>query len=172
MTLAASLSRSWVVFVRDSLKVTRTVRNNKLHFTWGCSIFLLKKEKGPEAGFLFFFSMILTFSKYLISNHNTLRYLLFSNVFRGFSILVCRGVQVFFRVFFFFFALLFSSMTRTWRSPCACLRLTKNAEKLPVLQIKASSMKLMIHGFLFLVFLHIRTDGKNKLFLTTTSKFR
>ena len=108
--------------------------------------------------------MILTFSKYLISNHNTLRYLLFSNVFRGFSILVCRGVQVFFRVFFFFFALLFSSVTRTWRSPGACLRLTKNAEKLPVLQIKASSMKLMVHGFLFLVFLHIKTDGKNKLF--------
>ena len=165
MTLAASLSRSWVVFVRDSLKVTRTVRNNKLHFTWGCSIFLLKKEKGPEAGFLFFL-MILTFSKYLISNHNTLSYLLFSNVFRGFSIVVCRGVQVFFRVFFFFFALLFSSVTRTWRSPCACLRLTKNAEKLPVLT------ELMVHGFLFLVFLHIRTDGKNKLFLTTTSKFR
>ena len=110
MTLAASLSRSWVVFVRDSLKVTRTVRNNKLHFTWGCSIFLLKKEKGPEAGFLFFFSMILTFSKYLISNHNTLSYLLFSNVFRGFSILLCRGVWVFFRVFFPFL----HSSSRAW----------------------------------------------------------
>ena len=108
--------------------------------------------------------MILTFSKYLISNHNTLSYLLFSNVFRGFSILLCRGVWVFFRVFFSFFALLLSSVTRTWRSPCACHRLTKNAEKLPVLQIQASSMKLMVHGFLFLVFLHIKTDGKNKLF--------
>ena len=26
------------------LKVTRTVRNNKLHFTLGCSIFLLKNK--------------------------------------------------------------------------------------------------------------------------------
>ena len=25
-------------------------------------------------------------------------------------------------------------------------------------------MKLRVHGFLFLVFLHIKTDGKNKLF--------
>ena len=135
--------------------------------------FLTKKGKEPWSRIsFFFFSMILTFSKYLISNHNTLSYLLFSNVFRGFSILLCRGVWVFFRVFFSFFALLLSSVTRTWRSPCACHRLTKNAEKLPVLQIQASSMKLMVHGFLFLVFLHMKTDGKNKLFLMTTSKFR
>ena len=34
----------------------------------------------------------------------------------------------------------------------------------PVLQIQASSMKPIVHGFLFLVFLHIKMDGKNKLF--------
>ena len=42
----------------------------------------------------------------------------------------------------------------------------------PVLQIQASSMKLRVHGFLFLVFLHIKTDGKNKLFFKATSAFR
>ena len=51
-------------FVGASLEVTRTIRNNKLHFTWGYSILLLKKEKGPETGPPFF-SMILTFFKYL-----------------------------------------------------------------------------------------------------------
>ena len=34
-------------FVGTSLEVTRTTSNNKLHFTWGCSILLLKKGKGP-----------------------------------------------------------------------------------------------------------------------------
>ena len=32
-------------FVGASLEVTRTIRNNKLHFTGGCSILLLKKRK-------------------------------------------------------------------------------------------------------------------------------
>ena len=51
------------------------------------------------------------------------------------------------------------------RSPRACLRLTEKRWKIaPVLQIQASSMKLRVHGFLFLVFLHIKTDCKNKLF--------
>ena len=64
-----------------------------------------------------------------------------------------------------FFSLLLSSVTRTSRSLCACLRLTEKRWKIaPVLQIQASSMKLMVHGFLFLVFLHIKTDGKNKPF--------
>ena len=63
-----------------------------------------------------------------------------------------------------FFSLLFSSVTRTLRSPRACLRLTKTAEKLPVLQIQASSMKLRVYGFLFLVFLYIKTEGKNNFF--------
>ena len=73
----------------------------------------------------------------------------------------------------FFFSLLLSSVTRTSRSLCACLRLTEKRWKIaPVLQIQASSMKLMVHGFLFLVFLHIKTDGKNKPFFITTSAFR
>ena len=81
------------------------------------------------------------------------------NVFRVFSILVCIGVQVFF--YGFFFSLFLSRVTRSR----ACLRLTEKRWKIaPVLQIQASSMKLRVHGFLFLVFLHIKTDGKNKLF--------
>ena len=40
-------------FVRASLEVTGTIINNKLHFTSGCSILLLQKEKGPETGFVF-----------------------------------------------------------------------------------------------------------------------
>ena len=85
-------------FVGASLEVTRTISNNKLHFTWGCSILLLKKRKRamrPDS--------------------------------------------------FFFFAFPFFLIA-------------------PVLQIQASSMKLRVHGFLFLVFLHIKTDGKNKPF--------
>ena len=81
------------------------------------------------------------------------------NVFGGFSILVCIRVQMF---FFFTSPLARDSLSR---SPRACLRLTEKRWKIaPVLQIQASSMKLMVHGFLFLVFLHIKTDGKNKLF--------
>ena len=37
-----------------SLEVTRAIRNNKLHFTWGCSILLLKKGKGPWKRIPFF----------------------------------------------------------------------------------------------------------------------
>ena len=71
-----------------------------------------------------------------------------------------------------FFSLL-SSVTRASRSLHACLRLTEKRWKVaPVLQIQASSMKLRVHGFLFLVFLHIKTDGKDKLILITTSTFR
>ena len=89
-------------FVRASLKVPRTIRNNKLHFTRRCSILLLKKEKGPETGFLFFFQWFRQFFKYLNCNHNTLSYLLFSKYFSWFLYLVVqRGTGVF-RVFFFF----------------------------------------------------------------------
>ena len=66
----------------------------------------------------------------------------------------------------FFFPLLLSSVTRTSQSLPACLRLTEKPWKIaPVLQIQASPMKLRVHSFLFLVFLHIKTDGKNKFFL-------
>ena len=74
---------------------------------------------------------------------------------------------------FFFFSLLLSSVTRTSWSLCACLRLTEKRWKIaPVLQIQASSMKLRVHGFLFLVFLHIKRNGQNKLFFITTSTFK
>ena len=102
-------------FVGGSLEVTRTIRNNKLHFTWGCSILLLKKKKkgeGPETGFLFFFfndsdiflSILIQIITYLTTHYS-------QNVFRGFSILVYIGVQVFFRGFFF--SLLLSHVTRS-----------------------------------------------------------
>ena len=153
-------------FVGASLEVTRTIRNNKLHFTWGCSILLLKKGKGPWDRIPFFFNDSDIFKNILILIITSLAIHYSQNVFRGFSILVYIA-QVFFRGFFFFFSFLLS------RSPRTYLRLTEKHWKIAhVLQIQASSMKLMVHGFLFLVFLHIRTDGKNKLFLTTTSKFR
>ena len=145
-------------FVGASLEVTRTIRNNKLHFTWGCSILLLKKGKGLWERIPFFFQWFWHFLKYFDSNHNLPSYSLLSNVVCGFSILVCIGVQVF--CVLFFFSLLLSRLLR------ACLRLTEKRWKItPVLQIQASSMKLRVHGFFFLVFLHIKTNGQNKLFL-------
>ena len=68
-------------FVRVSFEVTRTIRNNKQHFTWGCSILLLKKEKGPETGFLFF-QWFWHFKSN--SNHNLPSYSLFSKCFSCF----------------------------------------------------------------------------------------
>ena len=85
------------------------------------------------------------------------------HVFRGFSILVCKGVQVFFCGFFLFFTpLLVCDSLSCFPRPC--LRLTEEYWKIsPVLQIQTSSMKLRVCDCLFLVFLHIKTDGKNKL---------
>ena len=105
-------------FVGASLEVTRTISNNKLHFTWGCSILLLKKkEKGPATGFLWWFWHIF---KYFNSN-------LFSNCFSClFYLGVHRGTGVFFVLLFFTPPLARDSLSR---SPCACLRLTENAEK-------------------------------------------
>ena len=164
------------------------------HITSGRVFHLsLKREKGPETGPPFF-SMILTFFKYLrahdwkcreslarlkkskiliICLENPFREIyskkILSKCFSWFPIFVCIGAAVFFRVFFF----LLSSVSRISRSLHTCLRLTKKRWKIgPVLQIQASSMKLRVHGFLFLVFLHFKTDGKNKLFLITTSTFR
>ena len=86
------------------MEVTRTIRNNKLHFTWGCSILLLKKkEKGPETGFLFFLMILIFFKNILILIITSPAIHYSQNVFRGFSILVCIGVQVFFGGFFLFF---------------------------------------------------------------------
>ena len=146
-------------FVGGSLEVTRTIRNNKLHFTWGCSILLLKKGKGPWDRIPFFFNDSDIFKNILILIITSLAIHYSQNVFRGFSILVCIGLQVFFRVFFFFCIppLARDSLFGSLR---ASLRLTEKRWKIaPVLQIQASSMKLRVYGFLFLVFLHITMDG-------------
>ena len=130
--------------VGASLEVTRTISNNKLHFTWGCSILLLKKGKGRWDRIpFFFFQWFWHIFKYFNSNHNLPSYSL-------------RCVLV---VLFFTPPLARDSLSR---SPRACLRLTEKRWKIaPVPQIQASSMKLRVHGFLSLVFLHITTDGKN-----------
>ena len=85
------------------------------------------------------------------------------NVFRGFLILVCIGVQVFFVVLFFPPPLARDSLSLSPRLPPFDQK--KTLKIAPVLQIQASSVKLRVHGFLFLVLLHIKTDDKNKLFL-------
>ena len=71
-------------FVRASLEVTKTIRNNKLHFTWGCSILLLKKGKGPWDRIPFFFKWFWHFLKYFNSNHTLPCYSLFSKCFSWF----------------------------------------------------------------------------------------
>ena len=99
----------------------------------------------------------------LNSNHLP-SYPLLSKGFSWFFYLgVHRGTGVFSWLFKFFTPPL--ARDPLTRSPRACLRLTEKRWKIaPVLQIQASSMKLRVHGFLFLVFLHIKTDDKNKLF--------
>ena len=70
-----------------------------------------KKEKGPETGFPFFFlNESDIFLSFLILIITSLAIHYSHNVFRGFSILLCIGVQVFFRDFFNFLLLL-SRMT-------------------------------------------------------------
>ena len=113
--------------------------------------------------FVFFLAILDIYRHGLLNaNHNTLNYSLFSKCFSWFLYLcVHRGSGV-----FSCFCFLLSSVSRISRSLHACLRLTKKRWKIgPVLQIQASSMKLRVHGFLFLVFLHIKTNGQNKLFL-------
>ena len=145
-------------FVGASLEVTRTISNNKLHFTWGCVILLLKKRKRALRPDSFDDSDI--FFNIFYSNHNLPSYLLFSKCFSWlFYLGVHRGTGVFSVVLFFTPPLARDSLSR---SPRACLRLTEKRWKIaPVLQIQASSMKLKVNGFLFLVFLHIMTNGKN-----------
>ena len=157
-------------FVGASLEVTRTISNNKLHFTWGCSILLLKKGKRALRPDSFFFNDSDIFLSIFILIITSLAINYSQNVFRGYSILACIGVQVFFVVLFFTPPLARDSLSR---SPCACLRLTGKRWKIaPLRQIQASSMKLIDHGFLFLVFLHIKRDGKKNFFFITTSTFR
>ena len=123
-----------------------------------------KKEKGPETDFLSFFNDSDIFLKYLNSNHNLRSYSLFSKCFSWlFYLGVHRGTGVFSWLFLFFTP----PLARDSLSPSlrAYLRSTEKGWKIaPDLQIQASSMKLMVYGFLFLGFLHIKTDGKNKLF--------
>ena len=92
-------------FVRVSFEVTRTIRNNKQHFTWGCSILLLKKKKRalrPDF-FLFYFPS----------------WLLFSKCFSWFFYLgVLRGTGVFSWLFFIFY-----SSSRTWPALALASRL-------------------------------------------------
>ena len=80
-----------------------------------------KKEKGPETDFLFLKMILTFFNSILILIITSLAIHYSQNVFRGFSILVCIGVQVFFRGF------IFHSSSRTRgplsRSPRAYLRL-------------------------------------------------
>ena len=116
-------------FVGAILEVTRTIRNNKLHFTWGCSILLLKKGKGPWDRIPFFFNDSDIFKNILILIITSLAIHYSQNVFRGFSILVCIGVQVFFRDFFNFLLLL-SHVTRSRARLALASVWPKNAEKL------------------------------------------
>ena len=98
-------------FVGASLEVTRTISNNKLHFTWGCSILLLKKGKGPWDRIPFFFQWFWHFLKYFNSNHNLPSYSLFSKCFSWlFYLGVHRGSGVF---SWFYFSLLLSHVTRS-----------------------------------------------------------
>ena len=116
-------------FVVASLEVTRTIRNNKLHFTWWCSILLLKKGKGHWDRIPFFFNDSDIFLNILILIITSLAIHYSQNVFRGFSILVCIGVQVFFRDFFNILLLLLHVTCSRARLALASVW-PKNAEKL------------------------------------------
>ena len=125
--------------------------------------FVIKKRKRalrPDS----FFSMILTFLKYfLFQSYPPKLFTILKMFFVVFYLVVHWGTGVF--LWFFFFT---PPLARdlTSRSLRACLRLTEKRWKIaPVLLIQASSIKLRIHGFPFLVFLHMKTNGQNKLFL-------
>ena len=104
------------------------------------------------------------FLKIFNSNHNLPSYSLFSKCFSWFIYPgVHRGTGFYFYGFFLLFTPLLARDSLS-RFPRPCLRLTEKHWKIaPVLQIQTSSMKLRVRGCLFLVFLHIKTDGENKL---------
>ena len=96
--------------------------------------FVIKKRKRALRPDSFFFSMILTFLKYLILIITSQACHYSQDVCGGFSILVCIGVQVFCRVFFFFTPPLARDSPSC--SLRACLRLTEKRRNIaPVLQI-------------------------------------
>ena len=69
-----------------------------------------------------------------------------------------------------FFVLLLACVTHTSCSLRAWLRLSEKRGKIaPVLRNLAFSMKLRINDFLFLVFLHITTDGKKQIHQTVST---
>ena len=112
-------------FVGGSLEVTRTIRNNKLHFIWGCFILLFKKKRALRPDSFFFFQWFWYFLKYFNSNHNLPSYSLFSKCFlRFFYLGVHRGTGVFSWLFF----IIFYSFSRA-RLALASVW-PKNAEKL------------------------------------------
>ena len=111
-------------FVGASLDVTRTIRNNKLHFTWVCSILFPKTRKRalrPDSCFFFndsdiFFSNLILIITFLAIHYS-------QNDFGGFSILVCIGEQVCFRSF------IFHSTYRAWLALALASRLPSFDQK-------------------------------------------
>ena len=130
------------------------------------------KGKGPWDRIpIFFFNDSDSFLKYINSSHNIPSYSLFSKCFSWFFyVCVHRGTGLFWWNFFFTPPLARDSLSRSPRTYICSTE--KHWRIAPVLQIQASSIKLRVHGFLFLVFLRIKTDGKNKLLVITTSTFR
>ena len=105
-------------FVGASLEVARPIRDYMLHFTWGCSILFLKQGKGPWDRIPFFLNDSDIFCSNLILIITSLAIHYSQNVFRGFSILVCIGVQVCFRSF------IFHSSSRAWLALALASRLS------------------------------------------------
>ena len=69
-----------------------------------------------------------------------------------------------------FFVLLLPCVNHTSCSLRACLRLSEKRRKIAsVLRNLASSMKQRINNFLFLVFLHITTDGNKQTYQTVST---
>ena len=157
-------------FIGATLEVTRTIWNNKLPFTWGCSILLLKKGKGPWDRIPFFFQWFWHFLKYFNSNHNLPSYSLFSKCFWWFFfILVCIGVEVCFR------SCIFNPYSRAWLALVLALRLPPFHRKTLKTYACSADPGLLneTNGSWFpLSCLHIKTNGQGKLFLITTSTFR
>ena len=117
--------------------------------------FVIKKRKRALRPDSFFFNDSDIFKNILILIITSLAIHYSQNVFRGFSILVCIGVQVFVRVSFFFTPpLARDSLSRLLR---ACLRLTEKRWKItPALQIQLVESKSC--GKYCLIIIRMRTN--------------